>query len=424
MDEETLKSALVFFQSDRPSYGEFRKGRKPDYLWKSDWSYSQFFRDFLLPNFPCILSPEFTEGWRSRQEWVKGDGKPDFEHLLKHFGDFIVPVANCDVKEYNANPKHNIPLRDYLNYWREHRESGYSSPQGCLYMKDWHMHRVFPDHGVYSTPLFFQSDWLNEYWDSIQLDDYRFVYMGPKGSWTPFHADVFRSYSWSANICGRKKWLLFPPGEEEHLKDRSGNLAYDVQSTVLQDKDHYPKYSQCSQPIEVVQSVGEVIFVPSGWYHQVYNLEDTISINHNWLNGCSIDIMWQFLQQELKAVQEEIREWENHMEGWNQHCQLLLKSCTGINYHEFYTFLKIIARNRIAVLEATSGDSAACHSTFPAELSTLGLCHSVFDLHRTEDVLTSVLTNENFNILDSDLLDPRPEDLLDEIKEIKDAVSS
>ncbi|XP_072426144.1 2-oxoglutarate and iron-dependent oxygenase JMJD4 isoform X2 [Chiloscyllium punctatum] len=399
MDEETLKSALVFFRSDRTSYGEFRKGRKPDYLRKSDRSYSQFFRDFLLPNFPCILSPEFTEGWRSRQEWVKGDGKPDFEHLLKHFGDFVVPVANCDVKEYNANPKHNIPLRDYLNYWREHRESGYSSPQGCLYMKDWHMHRVFPDHGVYSTPLFFQSDWLNEYWDSIQLDDYRFVYMGPKGSWTPFHADVFRSYSWSANICGRKKWLLFPPGEEEHLKDHSGNLIYDVQSPVLQDKNRYPKYSQCCQPIEVVQDAGEVIFVPSSWHHQVYNLE-------------------------LMAVQEEIREWKNHMEGWNQHCQLLLKSCTGINYNEFYTFLKIIAKNRIAVLEATSGDSAAFHRTYPAELSTLGVCHSVFDLHQTEDVLTSMLTNENFSMLDSDLLDPRPEDLLDEIKEIKDAVSS
>lgn len=30
---------------------------------------------------------------------------------------------------------------------------------------------------------------------------------------TPFHADVFRSFSWSANICGRKKWIFYPPGE-------------------------------------------------------------------------------------------------------------------------------------------------------------------------------------------------------------------
>lgn len=34
--------------------------------------------------------------------------------------------------------------------------------------------------------------------------DYRFVYLGPAGSWTPLHADVLRSYSWSANVAGRK----------------------------------------------------------------------------------------------------------------------------------------------------------------------------------------------------------------------------
>lgn len=52
--------------------------------------------------------------------------------------------------------------------------------------------------------------------------------------------------------------------------------------------------------------------------------EDTISINHNWLNGCNIDIMWQFLQNELLSVQKEISEWRNTMDSWHQHCQVLL----------------------------------------------------------------------------------------------------
>lgn len=43
--------------------------------------------------------------------------------------------------------------------------------------------RDFPEHNVYTTPVFFTSDWLNEYWDTLEVDDYRFVYMGPKGSW-------------------------------------------------------------------------------------------------------------------------------------------------------------------------------------------------------------------------------------------------
>lgn len=43
--------------------------------------------------------------------------------------------------------------------------------------------RDFPEHSVYTTPVYFTSDWLNEYWDTLHVDDYRFVYMGPKGSW-------------------------------------------------------------------------------------------------------------------------------------------------------------------------------------------------------------------------------------------------
>lgn len=45
------------------------------------------------------------------------------------------------------------------------------------------LHRDFPEHNIYTTPVFFSSDWLNEYWDTLEVDDYRFVYMGPKGSW-------------------------------------------------------------------------------------------------------------------------------------------------------------------------------------------------------------------------------------------------
>lgn len=32
----------------------------------------------------------------------------------------------------------------------------------------------------------------------------------------------------------------------------------------------------------------QALFVPSGWHHSVENLEDTLSINHNWINGFNI----------------------------------------------------------------------------------------------------------------------------------------
>lgn len=63
-----------------------------------------------------------------------------------------------------------------------------------------------------------------------------------------------RSYSWSANVCGRKEWLLYPPGEEDSLRDALGNLPLDV--------NELDPGKRASKPIRIVQGPGEVIFVP------------------------------------------------------------------------------------------------------------------------------------------------------------------
>ena len=147
-----------------------------------------------------------------------------------------------------------------------------------LYLKDWHFARcsvrlanrkckqaeedgedVNPFTGTpYAVPLAFCDDWLNwwcdlrmrEKWQSRatknqrrreqrrqvvsassagalsstakqvpnlaadETRDYRFLYMGAAGTWTPMHHDVLNSYSWSVNLVGRKRWIFFPPGTE------------------------------------------------------------------------------------------------------------------------------------------------------------------------------------------------------------------
>ncbi|KAI4905348.1 hypothetical protein NFI96_022273 [Prochilodus magdalenae] len=416
MDRETFHNCCSLVKMPRRSWLEYQPSHFVDYMERAT-AYSKFFKNYLLPNQPCMFSKRFTEDWNCRKHWVTEEGKPNFQKLLQEFEDTPVPVANCNTKEYNANPKQIMPFKEFVQYWREYIQNGHSSPKGCLYLKDWHMQRMFPEHNTYKTPVYFSSDWLNEYWDTMEVDDYRFVYMGPKGSWTPFHADVFRSYSWSANICGRKKWLLYPPGQEEFLRDCHGNLAYDVTAAVLQDKGQFPHFEQACQPLEIIQEAGEIIFVPSGWHHQVYNLEDTISINHNWLNGCNLDVMWQFLQEELSSVQKEIAEWRDTMDTWHQHCQVIMKSCTGIDYMEFTSFLKTIANNRISFLGSCPGSASSCHGFLSETLSTLGPHHAAFDLQRVIHILESMLSNEDFKRLELSALGFNPEDLLQEIRE-------
>ena len=149
---------------------------------------------------------------------------------------------------------------------------------------------------------------------------------------TPFHSDVLRSHSWSANICGTKQWTFLLPGEEEKVRDKFNNLPFDLRSCDLEDV----------RTIEFVQREGELVFVPSGWFHQVHNLvkflktttaiaylyntctcfqEDTISINHNWINGSNIGRTWEFLCQSLDEVKKEISDCKD-MDGWHAQCQV------------------------------------------------------------------------------------------------------
>ncbi|XP_797590.2 2-oxoglutarate and iron-dependent oxygenase JMJD4 [Strongylocentrotus purpuratus] len=415
---------------------------------ENSMSYDEFFRSFLLPNKPCLLGKHATEHWRSVKEWVLNDGTPNFEYIEAAFGDVTVPVANCGKEKYYAQPKQDMKMSDYLQYWKKHIEMDHNSPEGCLYLKDWHFTKAFPDYGAYTTPIYFKSDWLNEFWDhrqDQQGDDYRFVYMGPKGSWTPFHADVFRSYSWSANICGKKRWLFYPPGAEDHLRDTLGNLAYDVTSPEIDDLTKYPHRHKAGEPLEVIQESGQVIFVPSGWHHQVFNLEDTISINHNWLNGCNLDITWRFLQSELQAVQKSIEDCRD-MEGWADQCQLIMKASTGMDYAEFFNYLHIISSHRLQSCNENRTDStntvssrdksdtpnvdslgthqvASCAvgSSERAPVLTnindgnLSVNHFVFDLWRIQQILEDMIGNQEFKEIDS-RLSQKPENLLQDIR--------
>ena len=91
-------------------------------------------------------------------------------------------------------------------------------------------------------------------------NDHRFVYVGPAGSRTALHADVFFSFSWSANVCGSKRWWLLPAADRRLVSDAATQpLARDILTLP----------AAAARAIEVEQGAGELLFVPSGWYHQV-----------------------------------------------------------------------------------------------------------------------------------------------------------
>ena len=324
-----------------------------------------------------------------------------------------VPVTTCDIRRvyktcseqllallkvsnsryHNAQECKEESFGDYLAYWKGDRK------EGTKYLKDWHFHRLVRDrYTAYTTPKFFSSDWLNEWWEirgkeeialeqknagensersEIDGNDYRFVYIGPRGSWTPLHCDVFGSYSWSANIVGKKKWFFWKPGEEP--RDHRGELLWRVDEEVHDERR-----------LEVEQLEGQVIFVPSGWHHQVTNIEDTVSINHNWFNGSNIEEVVLRLEAELKKVQKELDDCKG--EGWDKMCQQLLKDSYGMNLEDLVDLLATVMERRLSMLEQPE------YAKVSFDKAYLGPIHAKYDIVQVKKALIMLIRifEENF----------------------------
>lgn len=245
----------------------------------SESLYETFAERCLAQNEPAIFDRSLVAHWRALG-WVGTDGELELNALEREFGTAEVTVADCSTPEHDRTTR---VLSSVLATWR-------MGEPNVLYVKDWHA-QSSAKRAFYDTPAPFVDDWMQAYSLARTDSDYRFVYVGERGTWTGLHgagtrpfksltddrsADVYGSYSWSTNVVGIKRWLLWPPDQTHLLKHRvRDELPVDPRDV---DPVEFPSFAS-STPIEILQQAGETIFVPSGWHHAVYNETRCLSIN-------------------------------------------------------------------------------------------------------------------------------------------------
>lgn len=142
-------------------------------------NYVDFFNNFMLKNVPCIIKNVVSD-WECAKKWVKND-EINYDYLTEEYGDLKAPVADCKNIIYDSQCKSNMKVHQYIEYLKNNKDEG--DKNVVLYLKDWHLRRSRPDDTFYEIPMYFASDWLNEFAVDNQEDDFMFVYIGPKGSW-------------------------------------------------------------------------------------------------------------------------------------------------------------------------------------------------------------------------------------------------
>jgi hypothetical protein len=234
---------------------------------------------------PFILTDPVKE-WPLQQKWCQ-------ESLLEQYADVIFRAEAVD-----------WPLKTYVEYMNN------SIDESPLYLFDRSFVekmnlRVARDGGSYWPPECFGEDIFTLLGD--QRPDHRWLIIGPERSGSTFHKDPNATSAWNAVIRGSKYWIMFPssastpppPGVFVSEDQSEVTSPLSIAEWLLAFHDEARNTPGC---LEGVCGEGEVLHVPSGWWHLVVNLEPAIAITQNFVPKSHIAAAIDFLKNKPEQV--------------------------------------------------------------------------------------------------------------------------
>ncbi|OAP59861.1 hypothetical protein AYL99_04863 [Fonsecaea erecta] len=245
-----------------------------------------------IPRLDDISPEEFNESWVSRPFILTAPVKKwevfrawDMQHLLAKHGDVSF---RCEAVDW--------PLKTYVEYMES------STDESPLYLFD----RAFVEkmglQDAYEPPKAFQEDFFTLLKD--QRPDRRWLIVGPERSGSTFHKDPNATSAWNAIIRGSKYWIMFPssilpPGVYMSEDQSEVTSPLSIAEWMLSYHAEARRTSGC---LEGICREGEVLHVPSGWWHLVVNLEHAIAITQNFVPRAHVRSTIRFLRDRADQV--------------------------------------------------------------------------------------------------------------------------
>lgn len=224
----------------------------------------RFIDEYEIPNRPVIITG-LMDNWPALTKWK-------MQNLVRD-----VPNLLLKTNSRSTNGKRfRMKLADFAAYCNQY------NGEKPLYVFDKKVVQSSTLVGDYAVPEHFSED-LFELMEEDDRPDYRWLLIGPNGSGSPFHTDPHDSSAWNAVVEGIKRVSFYPPsvippGVDEELIHSD---YYASEDSMKWYRFVFPTLSESELPIECLVQPGEILFIPSGWWHQVQNIGTTIAVTQN-----------------------------------------------------------------------------------------------------------------------------------------------
>ncbi|KAL8729832.1 MAG: hypothetical protein Q9166_004473 [cf. Caloplaca sp. 2 TL-2023] len=235
---------------------------------------------------PFILT-DTVRRWPVYQQWSTSS-------LLENYGDVAFRAETVD-----------WPLKVYVDYMSD------SCDESPLYLFDHSfVEKMDLNVGKHGGGHYWPPDCFGEdLFDVLenQRPDRRWLVVGPERSGSTFHKDPNATSAWNAVISGSKYWIMFPTNPSD--SPPPGVYVSEDQSEVTSPLSiaewllgFHAEARRTRGCREGVCKAGEVLHVPSGWWHLVVNLSPSIAITQNFVPRAHLANALAFLRDKPDQV--------------------------------------------------------------------------------------------------------------------------
>jgi len=255
-----------------------------------------------IPRLADLTPEDFSQSWSNKPFILT---EPVKQWPVYKSWDTETLLASYEHVKFRAEAV-DWTLDTYVQYMHN------NSDESPLYLFD----RSFLDkmhitNNKYDTaPAYWPPECFGEDLFTVLGDDRpddKWLIVGPARSGSTYHKDPNATSAWNAVLRGSKYWIMFPssssapppPGVYVSEDQSEVTSPLSIAEWLLGFHAEARKTPGC---VEGVCREGEVLHVPSGWWHLVVNLDVSIAITQNFVPRSHLAEVLSFLKDKVDQV--------------------------------------------------------------------------------------------------------------------------